>query len=57
MDLVFPAQYYTAALLERGVKTLIYAGENDWICNQVYLLSIIEVQLSQSCPPYRGGGT
>lgn len=22
-----------AALLERGVKALIYVGKNDWICN------------------------
>ncbi|KAH7926024.1 alpha/beta-hydrolase [Leucogyrophana mollusca] len=26
---------YVAALLERGIRTLIYAGEYDWICNWV----------------------
>ncbi|OBZ78169.1 Carboxypeptidase Y [Grifola frondosa] len=31
----FPAQYYIAGLLERGVRALIYAGANDWICNWV----------------------
>ncbi|GJE98978.1 peptidase S10, serine carboxypeptidase [Phanerochaete sordida] len=35
LDNIFPADYYIAALLERGVKVLIYVGENDWICNWV----------------------
>ena len=35
MDRVFPTQFYIAALLERGIKTLIYVGANDWICNWV----------------------
>lgn len=26
---------YVAALLERGVRVLVYVGENDWICNWV----------------------
>ncbi|KAJ7496982.1 Alpha/Beta hydrolase protein [Mycena latifolia] len=28
-------QYYVAALLERGVRVLIYVGTYDWICNWV----------------------
>lgn len=34
-DEVFPTQFYIAALLERGVRALIYVGANDWICNWV----------------------
>lgn len=34
-DPMFPTQLYLAALLERGVRTLIYVGANDWICNWV----------------------
>ncbi|KAI0933476.1 hypothetical protein AcV5_005612 [Taiwanofungus camphoratus] len=34
-DQTFPTQYYIAALLERGVRALIYVGANDWICNWV----------------------
>jgi len=26
---------YVASLLERGIRVLIYVGENDWICNWV----------------------
>ncbi|KAM5543859.1 hypothetical protein V8D89_002476 [Ganoderma adspersum] len=29
----FPAHYYIAALLERGIRTLIYVGATDFICN------------------------
>ncbi len=35
MDQAYPAQYYISALLERGIKVLIYVGANDWICNWV----------------------
>lgn len=35
LDQFFPTEYYIAALLERGVRVLIYVGENDWICNWV----------------------
>ncbi|KAJ7782755.1 Alpha/Beta hydrolase protein, partial [Mycena metata] len=28
-------QHYVAALLERGVRVLIYVGTYDWICNWV----------------------
>ncbi|KAH9939582.1 Alpha/Beta hydrolase protein [Amylocystis lapponica] len=35
MDSFFPTQYYLAALLERGIRVLIYVGANDWICNWV----------------------
>ena len=35
MDAEFPTQFYIAALLERGVRTLLYVGANDWICNWV----------------------
>lgn len=31
----FPAHYYIAALLERGVRTLVYVGATDYICNWV----------------------
>lgn len=31
----FPAQYYIGALLERGVRVLIYVGATDFICNWV----------------------
>ncbi|KZT09098.1 alpha/beta-hydrolase [Laetiporus sulphureus 93-53] len=34
-DAYFPTQYYIAALLERGIRALVYAGANDWICNWV----------------------
>ncbi|EPS98584.1 hypothetical protein FOMPIDRAFT_1024590 [Fomitopsis schrenkii] len=34
-DDMFPTQFYIAALLERGVRVLIYVGANDWICNWV----------------------
>lgn len=32
-DILRPRQYYVNALLERGVRVLIYVGEYDWICN------------------------
>lgn len=35
MDGVFPTSYYIGALLERGVKTLLYVGGTDWICNWI----------------------
>ena len=31
----FPAHYYIAALLERGVRVLVYAGDTDLVCNWV----------------------
>ncbi|KAI0640108.1 serine carboxypeptidase [Trametes polyzona] len=31
----FPAEYHIEALLERGVRALIYVGATDWICNWV----------------------
>ncbi|KAI0828821.1 serine carboxypeptidase [Trametes gibbosa] len=31
----FQAQDYIAALLERGVRALVYVGASDWICNWV----------------------
>ncbi|OJT03151.1 Serine carboxypeptidase-like [Trametes pubescens] len=31
----FPAQYYIGALLERGVRALIYVGATDFICNWI----------------------
>lgn len=31
----FRAEHYLAALLERGVRALIYVGATDWICNWV----------------------
>ena len=35
MDEFRPTYHYVSALLERGVKALIYVGVNDWICNHV----------------------
>ncbi|KAG7090430.1 hypothetical protein E1B28_009549 [Marasmius oreades] len=34
-DLLHPATFHTAALLERGVRVLIYVGTYDWICNWI----------------------
>ncbi|KAK0448417.1 serine carboxypeptidase [Desarmillaria tabescens] len=34
-DRLHPTKDYVAALLERGVKVLIYVGSYDWICNWV----------------------
>ncbi|KAL1939260.1 hypothetical protein VTO73DRAFT_10063 [Trametes versicolor] len=31
----FPAQFYIGALLERGVRALIYVGATDYICNWI----------------------
>ncbi|EIN13162.1 serine carboxypeptidase [Punctularia strigosozonata HHB-11173 SS5] len=35
MDMYRPTYLYVAALLERGVRALIYVGAYDWICNWV----------------------
>ncbi|OCH89480.1 serine carboxypeptidase [Obba rivulosa] len=32
---MFPTQYYIEALLERGVRTLIYVGATDWFGNWI----------------------
>jgi carboxypeptidase C (cathepsin A) len=34
-DRFHPTYHYVAALLERGIRVLIYVGEYDWICNWV----------------------
>ena len=34
-DMLHPTAEYVAALLERGVRVLIYVGTYDWICNWV----------------------
>ena len=34
-DTLHPTKGYVAALLERGIKVLIYVGSYDWICNWV----------------------
>ncbi|OSC96476.1 serine carboxypeptidase [Trametes coccinea BRFM310] len=31
----FPAQYYIAGLLERGIRALVYVGATDFICNWI----------------------
>ncbi|KAI0328737.1 serine carboxypeptidase [Cubamyces sp. BRFM 1775] len=31
----FPAQFYIGALLERGIRALIYVGATDYICNWI----------------------
>jgi hypothetical protein len=30
-----PTQHYVTGLLERGVRVLVYVGENDYICNWI----------------------
>lgn len=35
MDPLHPTDIHIAALLERGVRVLIYVGTYDWICNWV----------------------
>ncbi|KAF9042259.1 serine carboxypeptidase [Panaeolus papilionaceus] len=35
LDQFHPTHHYIAALLERGVKALIYVGANDWSCNWI----------------------
>lgn len=35
LDHIFPTQLYLTALLERGVRVLLYVGANDWVCNWV----------------------
>ncbi|THH23117.1 hypothetical protein EUX98_g8062 [Antrodiella citrinella] len=35
MDGAFPSQYYVAALLERGVRVLVYVGDVDLVCNWI----------------------
>jgi carboxypeptidase C (cathepsin A) len=35
MDLVQPTYHWVGALLERGIRALIYVGEYDWICNWI----------------------
>lgn len=42
---MFPAQLQIAALLERGVRALIYVGANDWICNWVRALQFPRISL------------
>lgn len=44
----FQAEHHVAALLERGVRALIYVGATDWICNWVR-----EQILSDSVREYR----
>ncbi|KAJ3561893.1 hypothetical protein NP233_g9919 [Leucocoprinus birnbaumii] len=34
-DILHPTTDYVSALLERGVRVLIYVGAYDWICNHV----------------------
>lgn len=35
LDMFHPTYHYVSALLERGVRVLVYVGEYDWICNWV----------------------
>ncbi|KAI0772248.1 serine carboxypeptidase [Irpex lacteus] len=35
LDEVFPSTHQIAALLERGVRVLLYIGANDWMCNWI----------------------
>ncbi|KAI0344400.1 serine carboxypeptidase [Trametopsis cervina] len=34
-DHLNPTQHYIGALLDRGIRVLLYIGENDWMCNWV----------------------
>ncbi|XP_006461495.1 hypothetical protein AGABI2DRAFT_69247 [Agaricus bisporus var. bisporus H97] len=34
-DILHPTTHYVSALLERGIRVLIYVGAYDWICNHV----------------------
>ncbi|KAF4622848.1 hypothetical protein D9613_001368 [Agrocybe pediades] len=34
-DMLHPTKHYVAALLERGVRVLIYVGMNDWCANYI----------------------
>ena len=34
-DFIYRAEDYLAALLERGVRALVFVGATDWICNWV----------------------
>lgn len=45
LDSAFPTQYYIAALLERGVRVLVYVGSNDWICNWVSVRRPVRVRI------------
>ena len=44
LDHLFPTQYHLAALLERGIRVLVYVGANDWICNWVCALGLFHRQ-------------
>lgn len=35
LDMYQQNSHYVAALLERGIRVLIYVGANDWICNWI----------------------
>jgi len=35
LDGAFPSQYYIAALLERGIRALVYVGDSDFMCNWI----------------------
>ncbi|TCD70779.1 hypothetical protein EIP91_001810 [Steccherinum ochraceum] len=35
MDIAFPSQHYITALLERGVRVLVYVGDTDFMCNWI----------------------
>lgn len=35
LDEYRPTYHYVSALLERGIKVLVYVGTYDWICNHV----------------------
>ena len=41
LDRMFPTQFYIAALLERGVRALVYAGASDWVCNWVRCIFLV----------------
>lgn len=52
LDWQFPAQHYIGALLERGIRALIYVGANDWICNWVCIRKGAATSLAHNVPIY-----
>ena len=44
LDGAFPSQYYIAALLERGVRALVYVGDTDFACNWVSCHLVLRIE-------------
>ena len=50
-DLLYPiVNHHIVALLERGIRVLVYVGVNDYICNQVCAtVDFLDWTLIESC--------